>query len=109
MLRKATMTVGVVLAASLSVHLRAAVVYDGITNSIPELGSQIDGMYVLKNGQQISLSGTERVVTSFELFLGASDPHDYSVGFFLPDGVDGSPNTKLWDSGTKTYPFEPPF
>jgi len=60
-------------------------------------------------GYQVNLSGTDRLVTRFDLLLSSSQPTtitSISLGLYMPDGYDGdgfqwAPGTLLW-SGTST-------
>jgi hypothetical protein len=77
------------------------IVYDNTTNDIRwTIATGPDGA----SGNQVTLSGSARVVTDF-LFGYASDYNvDVTVKFWANDGPKGGPGTCLFNSG----PFEVP-
>jgi len=80
----------------------ASTVYDN-TNSIDGWG----GWSVYENGNQITLDGTDRKITSFTFnysVLTAGENPFARVRFLKNDGISGKPNTVLYDSGELEIP-----
>ena len=82
--------------------LPASTVYDN-TDSITGWG----GWTVYENGNQITLDGTDRKITSFTFYysvLTAAENPFARVRFLQNDGISGKPNTILYDSGELVRP-----
>jgi PEP-CTERM motif len=65
------------------------------------------GWWPFENGDQITLAGTDRIVTDFSFYyskLNEGDDPFARVRFYKNDGVGGKPGTVLYDSGDLGLP-----
>ena len=85
----------------------AAVVYDSLSGSLFTGGRGFSDS--LDNGQSVTLSGVERKVTQFEVYLGSAQSDEFYVRFYELDGAGGEPGTLVWQSPAQTYPSNSPF
>jgi hypothetical protein len=84
----------------------AAIVYDAPLQ--PFAGGGWGFWTIPEIGQAISLAGTARNVTQFEIGVGASETTEYRVRFYELDGRGGGPGTLIWESSPQIFQFFPP-
>lgn len=100
--------VGWILVVLSTSTLGQTVVYDNTTNDTGvEFTVNLDEI-----GDEITLAGTGRVVTRFEILLGLEPDAEgmlfAEVKFYTNDGqFGGSPGTLLWQSGFAQYTIDP--
>lgn len=84
----------------------ATTIYDNTTGS-PTVG--VSAPEGFQFGDQITLAGTDRIVTEFDFIVARADPDPTGAGplgwvrFFANDGAGGDPGTLLYDSGLITF------
>ncbi len=62
-----------------------------------------------RTGQTVTLEGSARSVTQFDIFLGSGGPSTYVVEFYRTDGPNSQPGTLIWQSPIQSYPYTPFF
>jgi len=83
----------------------AAVVYNNTTTSLNQINPLLAQGQVnsLEHGNQITLAGHERIVTSFNMRMRVTGAgactFQMRVRFMANDGPGGAPGTQLWNSG----------
>ncbi len=90
----------------LDTNAHATIVYDNTANIgtafYPSLYASENGTGI-ELGDQITLAGTERIVTEFQIpiYLNTlnSGTADGLIHFYRNDGLGGAPGTVLWNSG----------
>lgn len=85
------------LVFSTALPATASLVYDS-TGAINGIG----GWNVFEYGDQITLAGTERMVTDFSFYytkINEGNDPNARVKFYANDGINGRPSTVLYDSG----------
>ncbi len=91
-------------AASATSNGPEEVVYDSIRDNLfygQGLGSSDEV------GETIHLSGTARIVTAFDVALGANTSPPFKLKFYNPDGPNSSPGSLIWESPSRNYPLDP--
>ncbi len=85
---------------------RGAIVYDAPLE--PFAGGGIGFLTVPEVGQAISLDGTSRAVTKFEVGLSGGATTEFRVRFYELDGRGGGPGSLIWESPPQVFEFFPP-
>lgn len=91
-------------AASVSSNGPEQVVYDSIRDNLfygQGLGNSDEV------GETIYLSGTARIVTTFDVAIGANTSPPFKLKFYNPDGPNSSPGSLIWESPSRNYPLDP--
>jgi hypothetical protein len=91
-------------AAGVSSNGLEEVVYDSIRDNLfygQGLGNSDEV------GETIYLSGTARIVTTFDVAIGANTSPPFKLKFYNPDGPNSSPGSLIWESPSRNYPLDP--
>lgn len=98
---------GLVTPAPTQGEIVTSVIYDNTTTWV---GNIVPGV-VCEMGDEITLAGTQRIVTDFMFgYYGVFTPNGDEtarIRFYANDGPEGTPGTLLYDSGT--FPIMPGF
>jgi len=89
---------------------QSAIAEEVVYDALPGFGTGGYGPPII--GQRITLEGSARFATKFELAMrvfgtGLDHPTDIEVNFYLPNGPDGSPGTRLWSGLGQQFTINP--
>jgi hypothetical protein len=56
-------------------------------------------------GEEVTLAGAARAITSFDVGLGSSVNQQFQLRFLNLDGVGGTPGSLIWESPVQTFPY----
>jgi PEP-CTERM motif len=89
---------------TISLTAPPTIVYDASNLSTGAIGNG-----TLPIGQAVTLAGSDREVTNFEVGLGSDGAATFTASFRLLDGPGATPGTVIWTSPLQTFPYVPPF
>jgi hypothetical protein len=81
------------------------IVYDSLVD--PNFTGGYGFLFSTDIGEEITLAGAARSITSFDVGLGSSVNQQFQLRFLNLDSVGGTPGSLIWESPVQTFPYTP--